>query len=180
MRVGRLWGLIIISAVGGLACKERPGPSSTASSSVTSAQACPVSGEIVQVEADGHWLWQVRFDACLGDARGQGEARVRGESTGEDSPVHALARARAWTALSRQLAVAGRPGDALVAARRGLAALGDRYASSQVVDDTALKLAAAEDQVTTGRLPDAVTTLLRVMDARQKMFLALHQSSGLE
>jgi hypothetical protein len=172
--------LFVMAALGALACQERRAPSQPVASDVVPAPVCPDSGETVQIEAEGPTRWRLRIDACFGTASGRGEVRVSGDAVRDGSPAFVLARARAWKVLAGVLQGTGRFDEALIAVRRGLAALGDQYAAQNVVDDTALKVAAAEELIKAGRTGDAVTTLLRVVDVRLKMFRDQPRTEGLE
>jgi hypothetical protein len=100
------------------------------------------------------------------------EVSVReGASAGEHE---ALAGARAWLALGSRLADSGDAAAALAAARSGIDELGRSYRARRVKDDTALKLAAADEREEAGELGDAATVALRVLEIRTQLYLRSH------
>jgi hypothetical protein len=86
----------------------------------------------------------------------------------------ALAGARAWLALGSRLAESGDAAAALAAARSGIDELGRSYRAAGVKDDTALKLAAADEREEEGELEDAATVALRVLETRTQLYLRSH------
>jgi hypothetical protein len=101
-----------------------------------------------------------------------GEVTVRDGASAEEHET--LAGARAWLALGRQRLDAGDAEAALVAARSGIAELGSDYHSGDVIDDTELKLAAADEREQEGELEDAATVTLRVLETRTRLYLTAH------
>jgi hypothetical protein len=96
-----------------------------------------------------------------------GEVTVR---EGSAQAHEALAGARAWLALGRRRLEAGEAGPAYAAALSGIEELGDSYWTPDVIDDTSLKLAAAEDRPE----PDAAEVALRVLEIRAGIYLQAH------
>lgn len=101
-----------------------------------------------------------------------GEATVRDGASAEEHK--GLAGARAWLALGRQKLDAGEAAEALAAARSGIDELGRSYSTSAVIDDTSLKLAAADEREEDGELEHAATIALRVLETRTRIYLTAH------
>jgi hypothetical protein len=101
-----------------------------------------------------------------------GEVIVRDGASAQEH--EALAGARAWLALGRQRLDAGEAEEALAAARSGITELGRSYRSPAVIDDTKLKLAAADEREEEGELQDTATVALRVLETRTRLYLTAH------
>src|SRR5262245_46064353 len=92
-----------------------------------------------------------------------GLRRAKATDDQSSSPHLKLAGSRAWLTLGEQrLTVADWTG-AIACARAGLEELGQRYAPPTVVDDTGLKLSAAEERLREGHAQDAATVMLRIL-----------------
>jgi hypothetical protein len=113
----------------------------------------------------------VREHRERGGRRGDGEVVVRGPGDGDHAR---LAAARAWLELGTRFLCAGEVEEALASARDGLEELGPRYADSQAIDDTDLKLAAAEEQIEAGNLADGASVALRVLETRTRLYRDAH------
>ena len=110
----------------------------------------------------------VRVEREHAGERAEGEVVARGEA----GAVHKrLAAARAWLALGERLSD---PAEALAAARSGLEELGRDYASRRTKDDTALKLALADDQLAGGDVESAAAITLRTLETRTELYMDLH------
>lgn len=69
---------------------------------------------------------------------------------------------------------AGRAEEAIARLQEGLAALGDRYRTPDLIDDTGMKLLAAEDNQRAGRTPEAAEVMRRVLAARLSLYRQKH------
>jgi hypothetical protein len=81
-----------------------------------------------------------------------------------------LASGRAWYALGQGFLASGDAENAIECARQGIEAIGRRYASPMVADDTSLKLAAAQERIDEGHTQDGAEVMLRVLDTRTRLF----------
>ena len=90
------------------------------------------------------------------------------------SPHTKLAGTRAWLALGEQRLAAGDAPAAVACAQAGIQELGKRYAAHTVVDDTGMKIRAAEEQLQKGRTQDAAAVMLRMLGTRTKLYAKLH------
>jgi hypothetical protein len=127
------------------------------------------SNDINQV---GAGVWRVRAERAQGGQAVTGEALVRA-----DSGLHtALAGGRAWQALAQACLAAEDAAGAWAAARAGLDELGDRYSARSigVIDDTALHVAMAEDQLEAGAAAEAAARLTEVLKQRLAMYARRH------
>jgi hypothetical protein len=93
-----------------------------------------------------------------------------------DAPHTALAGSKAYLALGRAQLAADKPSGAVECAKAGLAELGPNYIAPTAMDDTDLKVLAAEDLVGAGQVADGATTLLRVLEERIGLYEQLHAS----
>ena len=123
----------------------------------------------------------------------QVERKIEGASAmgtvvvkGKDEPragktQHArLAGARAWLALGEKLLEGGDAEAAISCAHKGLEELGDSYSDPLILDDTELKLAAAEDRIDSGHKEDGAVTMLAVLAGRLSMYKNLHKDEVVE
>jgi hypothetical protein len=94
-----------------------------------------------------------------------------------ESVRNRLAAARARLAAGQESLAAGKAAEAVACARQGLDELGDDYAPPAAVDDTVLKLAAAEDLLAAGRADHAASTMLRMLEARARLYAEKHQDT---
>ena len=108
--------------------------------------------------------------ACAGT---RGDAELSGRTGSRFTPArHAEATAAlAFLHAAEALLADGRAADARACARTGLETLGDRYEDPAVIDDTTLKLAAADERAEAGALEDAASVTLRVLDDRLDTYL---------
>jgi hypothetical protein len=114
--------------------------------------------------------WTIRVERTLGDASADGRVVLRRRELGHTR----LAAARAWATLGRRLQAAAATADAITASRHGLDELGADYAARAALDDTALKLAAADDAIADGRHAAGVDILLRVLETRIRLYVERH------
>jgi hypothetical protein len=111
--------------------------------------------------------WTIRVERTLAGAAAEGTVVLS-----RDEPAHTrLAAARAWLAVGQELQARGAAADAIAAARAGIDELGYGYAPPEAIDDTSLKIGAAEDLIDKGRVDNAATTLLRVVETRIALYL---------
>ncbi|MBK8835811.1 MAG: hypothetical protein IPO29_13485 [Anaerolineae bacterium] len=75
----------------------------------------------------------------------------QGDPGWRNAPHAGLAASTAWFQLGSAYLTAGAASDAAYCFRQGLDALGERYATLDVVDDTDQKIAAAEELLAKGR-----------------------------
>ncbi len=139
-------------------------------------------GESVRIEprSAGEWVIEAHRE-CEGQP-GQGQVVVRAASAPDPSgePHVKLAAARAWLSAGRLRLASGAAPAAASCARRGLEELGPDYASLAAGDDTVLKLAAAEGELTAGRVENAASTMLRVLEVRASLYVDKHRSDLVE
>lgn len=128
---------------------------------------------MVTIEAQGVGTWAVRVERKWQDRVARGQALVRQEARpqADGAPHQNLAGSRAWLALGQGLLSAKDYDGAVACARAGLKELGPRYAGPMAVDDTELKVAAAEEGLKAGRLADGAQGLLRMLEIRHKLYL---------
>lgn len=101
-------------------------------------------------------------------------ARVATAGGGEpDDDVRHLAGASAWLAAAEGL-VADDPEEALASARSGIDELGSSYLDPMAVDDTKMKLYAADDLEDEGRTADAARLVASILSQRISRFLSAH------
>jgi hypothetical protein len=116
---------------------------------------------------DGPGRWTIRVERTLAGAAAEGTVVLS-----RDEPAHIrLAAARAWLAVGQELQARGDAADAISAARAGIDELGDDYARRDAINDTDLKIYVAEDLIAEGRVDNAATTLLRVVETRIALYL---------
>ncbi len=113
-----------------------------------------------------HELSSVRITRRHGDQVADGEVRV---PPAESDHATALAAALAWETLGRRYLEAGDPDDAVAAAQAGLDELGDPPPDPDVVDDTELKLYAAEERVRQGHTRDGASNMLDILRVRAEL-----------
>jgi hypothetical protein len=123
----------------------------------------------------GAGVWRIRAERVQGGQTVAGEALVR-----EAGDAHmALAGGRAWQALAQACLADKDAAGAWAAARAGLDELGDRYSarSMGVIDDTALHVAMAEDQLEAGAAGEAAARLIEVLKQRLTMYTRRHAAA---
>lgn len=113
-----------------------------------------------------HELSSVRVTRRHGDQVADGEVRV---PPAESDHATALAAALAWETLGHRYLEAGDPDDAVAAAQAGLDELGDPPPDPDVVDDTELKLYAAEERVRQGHTRDGASNMLDILRVRAEL-----------
>ena len=107
-------------------------------------------------------MTEVREEREQGGVRAA--AAVRAAAPGPDA--QRLAGAVASARLGRRLLARGDAEGAIAAARAGLEEAGRVPFDPEVRDDTALKLAAAEDRLAGGHAADAAEVMLDILDIR--------------
>ena len=134
----------------------------------------------VEPRSAGEWLVEVRRE--WEGRPGVGRVVVKAASTPAPAgePHGKLAGARAWLSLGRDALAAGQAPAAVACARRGLEELGGDYAPLTAGDDTVLKLAAAEEELSAGRAENAASTMLRTLDARARLYVEKHRDTVVE
>jgi hypothetical protein len=120
--------------------------------------------------------WVVQVTRAHGDRSSDGTAVSRGaaRASAESGPAVALAGSRAWLALGTSNIDQERFDDAIACARAGLTELGSDYAPRDAVDDTGLKLLAAEDLIQNGEAAKGARTMLRMLEARTRLYARRH------
>ncbi|CAN5689355.1 hypothetical protein BH11MYX3_BH11MYX3_36930 [soil metagenome] len=89
---------------------------------------------------------------------------------GAPAPHAELAAADAWLAIAREAFAAGVHADAITAARAGIKAIGADYRPKLVKDDTAIRLAMADESIQGGDAKEGATSLISVLDQRVHMY----------
>jgi len=84
--------------------------------------------------------------------------------------VERLLAARARLLQAETAQAHGRLEEAIARAREGITELGSTYARPEVIDDTSLKLAAAEDQQQKGRLESAASVTIDMLRVRLSLY----------
>jgi hypothetical protein len=137
------------------------------------------TGESVRIEARAAGEWVVEVKREWEGHPGLGQVVVRSASTPAppEAPHARLAAARAWLILGRERLAAGQAPAAVACARRGLDELGIDYAPLAAVDDTTLKVAAADEELKAGRAENAGSTLLRTLEARARLYVEKHRET---
>jgi hypothetical protein len=140
------------------------------------------TAESVRVEprSAGEWVIEVRRE--WEGHGGVGRAVVRGASAPApaSAPHVKLAGARAWLAAGQERLAAHQGQAAVACARHGLEELGADYAPLTSADETVIKLAAAEEELAAGRADNAASTMLRVLDARTRLYVEKHRDTVVE
>jgi hypothetical protein len=109
--------------------------------------------------------------AVVREEREQGgvraEAAVRAAAPGPDAQP--LAGALAYARLGRRLLADRDFANALAAARAGLEEAGEAPFDPELIDDTEMKVSAAEDRLAEGHPADAAEVMLDVLDIRAEL-----------
>lgn len=88
--------------------------------------------------------------------------------------------AKGWLTAGQERLAKKQAQEAVDCARRGLDELGADYAPLTAVDDTVLKLAAADEELAAGRAENAASTMLRVLEARARLYTEKHRDTVVE
>ncbi len=110
-------------------------------------------------------LSSVRVSRRQGDQVAEGEVRV--PTTVADDAT-AVAAAVAWETLGRRSLQAGDADGAVAAAQAGLDELGETQ-NADIVDDTELKLYAAEERLREGHTRDGASNMLDILRVRAEL-----------
>ena len=126
----------------------------------------------ITVKSLGNGLWQVSVIAQHKGVEKTGAVTILSQATPDGAtPPHAgLAASTAWFQLGSAYLNAGAAADAAYCFRQGLDALGERYATLDVVDDTDQKIAAAEELLAKGREVDGAGLLQRMLATRHALY----------
>lgn len=160
--------LVVVALMGllwqGLAC--RPSSAGGAQSMVT-------------IEAQGSGTWALRVERKWKEHSAKGQALLRQETppTAATAAHQNLAGSRAWLALGQGRLSAKDTEGAIACARAGLKELGPRYASPMAVDDTGMKVLAAEDRIKGGHPEDGAAVLLRMLEIRNQLYVERNKKS---
>ncbi len=140
------------------------------------------TGNSVRLEpgSAGEWVIQVQREWEGESGLGQAVIRAAARPDPSHEPHVRLAGARAWLAVGQERLAAGQGAAAVACARRGLEELGPDYAPLSAGDDTVLKLAAAEGELAASRAENAASTMLRVLEARARLYVEKHQQVVVE
>lgn len=122
--------------------------------------------------SDERELTSVRVSRRHGDHVAEGEVRMP-EASADEGCV--IAAALAWESLGRGYLDAGDAGGAVAAAEAGLEELGEPPPDDDIVDDTELKLYAAQERVSQGHTADGAANMLDILRVRAGLYAgALH------
>jgi hypothetical protein len=134
----------------------------------------------IQLRSSGEWT--VHVTRAFGEQSREGVAVGRGgaRSDVEHGPAVALAGSRAFLALGNASLEKERFDDAIACARAGLKELGNDYAPGDAVDDTTLKLAAAEESIQNGQTPGGARTMMRTLEVRTRLYVKRHADQIVE
>jgi hypothetical protein len=119
-----------------------------------------VSGAPTVEPEGGGWVVRVerRHDGAVGS-----------EQQARDPAYAELAAARAWAALGRRLLAEGDAEGAIACARAGLDGIGPPPFDPNLIDDTKMKLFAADDRIEQGHAADGAEVMLDVLDIRSDL-----------
>jgi hypothetical protein len=136
----------------------------------------------VSIESSGDNRWRVRAKREWGGVSATADAQLAltAAPRADEMPHAGYAGARAWLAVARVLNDATRFAEALDAARAGLSELGEHYADRAVVDDTDLKLLAADEQASQNRLDNAARIYIATLGTRLKLYKTRYRDVVLE
>ena len=121
----------------------------------------------------------VRVERSYMGRTATGMAKVR-TLPGSPAGHQRLAGSRAWLALGLEFLKTPDPEAAIHCARAGLAELGDDYTDPQTVDDTDMKILAAQERIKKGFAADGATVMLRMLETRTKLYAKLHEAEVAE
>ncbi len=126
----------------------------------------------ITVTSLGSGQWQVSVIVQHKGVEKTGAVTILSQATPDGAtPPHAgLAASIAWHQLGSEYLTAGAASDAAYCFRQGLDALGERYATLEVVDDTDQKIAAAEELIAKGRDVDGAALLGRMLATRHALY----------
>ncbi len=136
----------------------------------------------VTIEPAGAGRWRVRAERTHAGASGAGETLLAlTYAPGTDETPHAgYAGARGWLVVARALNDAGNFVEARAAARFGVDELGPDYADPATIDDTDMKLLAADDQATQGKPDNAARVYISVLENRLALYKMLYSDVVLD
>lgn len=130
------------------------------------------------IEAVTESTWRISVERTLGQRSATGNVVVRQKSEPqiEGGPYIALAGARAWLALSKELEAADDPEGALSSVQAGLDELGehDYSVSLRVSDDSSLHIDLANELAEEGQVGEAADRLSRALETRLELYARLH------
>ncbi len=116
--------------------------------------------------------WSVEIKRVSGTQSASARVLITVAPTVERSAPHsAVASALAWLSLTRIALHGGAPSDAVEAARRGIADLGEAYRPKGVKDDTGLHLLEANATIAGGKTAEGAEELASILDARIGLYL---------
>jgi hypothetical protein len=126
----------------------------------------------ITVKSLGNGQWQVSVIVQHKGAEKTGTVTILSQAPpdGAAPPHTGLAASIAWHQLGSDYLSAGAPADAAQCFRQGIDALGERYATLDVVDDTDQKIAAAEELLAKGRDVDGAGLLQRMLATRHALY----------
>ncbi len=115
--------------------------------------------------------WSVEVKRVLGTQSASARVLIMvAPATVGSAPHSAVASAEAWLSLTRIALDAGAPSDAVDAARRGIADLGDSYRPKGVKDDTGLHLLDASSMIASGKAAEGAAELASILDTRITLY----------
>jgi len=134
------------------------------------------------VEGKGPDTWIIRASRGYNKESAIGQVLIKAQArpNPSSSPYIMYAGARAWLELGNQLLAGGEATGATHCAQSGVAELGDDYAGDDVIDDTGLKIHAAEELIEEGRSIDGARLFLKMLQIRTDLYKKLHKNEVLE
>ena len=148
-----------------------PAPENKKMTSPSDQQPAPV------VVARSTTEWSVEVKRVLGTQSASARVLITVAPTANRSAPHsAVASAEAWLSLTRIALHDSAPSDAVDAARRGIADLGDTYRPKGVKDDTGLHLLDANAMVAGGKTAEGAEELASILDTRIGLYFRRYQA----
>jgi hypothetical protein len=157
---------------------NHPRPEQPAEPTRTNGASMSGNNEPPVVEEQSAGTWTVRVDRALQDRHATGAVVTTTAPTADQPAPHwNLAAGQAWSQVASSSLEAGDADAAIEAARKGLEELGERYRPRRVKDDTALRIAAADERIAAGARSDGARMLIGILEQRMAMYAERNAST---